>query len=288
MTYNFKKLFPLLFVLILLNAFCYFVILNQLFLKEKVAFLDVGEADSELIVSKAGNILIDAGSKKVLNEIQETLPIFDKTIDCFILSHPDRDHFLGIFDVLNYYKVKAVILMDIKKEDSLFEEFIKELKAKNILVITPNEFFPIKIKLNDNNSLTVFSTKIFKAKSTSQHSLISLYQFNNSNFLFTGDIDSFLEFQLIPVLEKINKKIDVLKVSHHGSKYSTGEKFLDFIKPKYAVIETGKNNYGHPHPEVIERLKKIEALVFRTDINGKIVFLFKNNDLIYLLKKDKI
>jgi len=281
-----KKLFYLFLGLLLLNLVLWSIIIERVFFKEKIVFLDIGQGDSEIIINKGGNILIDAGSKKVVEKIEKELPLFEKTIDIFILSHPDRDHFLGIFDVLERYKIRAIILKDLSKSDSLYHQFLEEIKKRKILVLVPKESLKIHWLKKDN--VLVFSTEKLKKKSTSQHSLIALYQFKNFNILFTGDIDQYLEKQLIPILQKIVKKIDILKVAHHGSKNSSSKEFLEAFKPLYAVIETGFNNYGHPHQQAIDRLKEVGSFIFRTDLDGSIVFLEKNNQLIYFLKKDKI
>jgi len=281
-----KKLFYLFLGLLLLNLVLWSIIIERVFFKEKIVFLDIGQGDSEIIINKGGNILIDAGSKKVVEKIEKELPLFEKTIDIFILSHPDRDHFLGIFDILERYKIRAIILKDLSKSDSLYHQFLEEIKKRKILVLVPKESLKIHWLKKDN--VLVFSTEKLKQKSTSQHSLIALYQFKNFNILFTGDIDQYLEKQLIPILQKIVKKIDILKVAHHGSKNSSSKEFLEAFKPLYAVIETGFNNYGHPHQEAIDRLKGVGSFIFRTDLDGSIVFLEKNNQLIYFLKKDKI
>ncbi|MGB9726618.1 MAG: ComEC/Rec2 family competence protein [Minisyncoccia bacterium] len=277
-----KNLIYLIVVFLVLNIFSWGIIFERLILKEKVAFLNVGQADSEIIITKAGNILIDAGSKRVVQEIQNVLPFFEKTIDIFILSHPDRDHFLGIFDILNRYKIRLVVLKDLKDTNTLFQEFLKLVKQKKILVILPLK--ALKISYEGNNNLLVFSTNNLKQKSTSQSSLIALYSFEGFHFLFTGDIDQYLENQLKPILKNLVSKIEVLKVAHHGSKSSSSKEFLNFIKPRFAVIETGINNYGHPHQEAIERLKEAGATIFRTDLDGSVVFTIKGNNLIYSLK----
>lgn len=101
---------PILYFLIVLNILSWSLILQRVYFKDKVAFLNVGQADSEIILNKAGNILIDAGSKKATKEIENLLPFFDKTIDVFVLSHPDRDHFLGLFGILDNFKIRLTVL----------------------------------------------------------------------------------------------------------------------------------------------------------------------------------
>jgi len=92
----------------------------------------------------------------------------------------------------------------------------------------------------------------------------------------------------VPILTNLKTKVEVLKVNHHGSKNSSSLKFLESLKPKFAVIETGQNSYGHPNQEVLDRLKEVGAIIFRTDLDGSIIFTLDGNNLIYYSKKDKM
>jgi competence protein ComEC len=98
--------------------------------------------------------------------------------------------------------------------------------------------------------------------------------FNYGDFdaLFTGDIGEEEENLIRPGLEQSKARpFDVLKVAHHGSKYSSSLDFLKAVKPALAVIEVGKNSYGHPTAEAIDRLKAVGAKVFRTDQDGEVM-----------------
>ena len=95
--------------------------------------------------------------------------------------------------------------------------------------------------------------------------------FGEISFLFTGDAESKSEDDMIN--SKVDLKSDVLLVAHHGSKSSTTEAFLDAVKPSYGVIQVGENNYGHPAPEILERLNKRGVKVYRNDLHGDIVFV---------------
>ena len=101
-------------------------------------------------------------------------------------------------------------------------------------------------------------------------------ELNGYKFLFMGDVSSTTERE---ILNKYNlPDIDVLKVGHHGSKTSSSVKFINDINPKYSIISVGKNNrYGHPNKEVLENLNN--SKIYRTDINGSIMFKIKNNKL---------
>ena len=111
-------------------------------------------------------------------------------------------------------------------------------------------------------------------KKLNDTSIVSSLEFKDFSALFTGDISANAE----RVLAGILPDIDLLKVAHHGSKYSSSEKFLATLHPEYAVIEVGKNSYGHPTPEALLRLSGVGAEILRTDVNGLVKVLWKNNE----------
>ena len=106
-------------------------------------------------------------------------------------------------------------------------------------------------------------------------SLVILLECKGKKALFTGDITNKVEETLINEFPSI----DILKVAHHGSRYSTSSSFLDAINPKYAIICTGKNTYGHPSMDVIERLEDNNCQIYRTDVDGNIVCCLGNHSI---------
>ena len=95
-------------------------------------------------------------------------------------------------------------------------------------------------------------------------------EYGGVNYLFSGDISSKVEEKIIASNKDL--KVDVLKVSHHGSSTSTSYEFLTHINPKVALIGVGSNNlYKHPSSEVIDRLNKLFIKIYRTDIDGSIL-----------------
>ena len=117
-------------------------------------------------------------------------------------------------------------------------------------------------------------TKVYDNEN--DNSNVVYFQYKKYKFLFMGDASSTTEKE---ILEKYNlQDIDVLKVGHHGSKTSSSIEFIDKINPKYSIISVGKNNrYGHPNKEVLNNLEK--SKIFRTDLDGSIMFKIKNNKL---------
>ncbi len=286
-------------MLVCLNVLCWkevFVLAKPGYLL--VDFLNVGQGDSAFIRTPEDyKILIDGGpDSAVLEKLNKLLPFWDKSLDIVILSHPEKDHMSGLLDVLEKYKVKyflwsgvvkddpenkklAEILNNIKKPGRNFlmaslgvREGTKvleasageEIKAGSVLidVLFPLENVAGKELKNSSNDACVVNKIIY----------------GKNSFLFTGDISSVAEKELIN--NNSDLQSDVLKVAHHGSKYSTSDIFLSAVKPKSAVISVGaKNTYGHPTPEVLQRLEKSGIKVLRTDQRGDVKILSDGNKI---------
>ena len=118
-----------------------------------------------------------------------------------------------------------------------------------------------------------------KAKDVNETSLVAMLEYDSRKILFTGDAGKITETKLAKA--GILEDIDVLKVGHQGSKYSSTNEFLNKILPEYAVISVGKNSYGHPHPDAMQRLASAGARIFRTDSDGTITLEIRNGELIW-------
>ena len=236
-------------------------------------FLDVGQGDSELIVFP-GNIKVmtDAGpTDEVVGDLEKVLPSGDDYIDVAIISHPQLDHFNGYNFILDHYKIGAFIYNGRDDDPSVKEwpELKAKIKALGIPLITlgmgdkiisgkneidmlsPNADFDESAELNDTGFVELIKTPEFTT-------------------MLTADIGFNVEDWLVANYKNIHA--DVLKVPHHGSKYSSGDEFLKAVNPEVAVIEVGaKNVYGHPGSSTLARLASdTEALVLRTDQNGTV------------------
>lgn len=263
------QLFICLFLL-LLNSYFLTIIMSYVNLKDKVVFLDVGQGDAEFIQTKAGNILIDAGSSRVIEELGKVMPFYDRTIDVAILSHPHKDHFLGFFDLLERYKIKIVIINNVECENSLYQQFLDKLKEKNILVLEGRK--QAKVSLAEKDNLLIFpDPKTSPQANLNEASLIVLANIHQFKFLFTGDISSRQEKNLINLLPNLFSNIFALKAPHHGSSSGNSEEFLTLTRPKVAIIEVGENSFGQPMAEVINRYQSLNTKLFRTDLNGTVI-----------------
>ena len=241
-----------------------------------VHFLDVGQGDAAVISTYDGAAyLVDGGGKfgqdfgenvgkRVVLPYLEYLGV--STLDGAFLSHPDSDHMTGLLEVLETVPTKGLYLSDYAFAENEQTDLLKEMVEKyNIPLYT--------IKTGDSSLEDTFLCLYPTGASAgtgeeNQGSMVLRYSYSDTKVLFTGDITAEEEQQLL----EQNISADVLKVAHHGSKYSSDAAFLEKVSPKAAVISCGTNNvYGHPHKEAMERLQKTGAEIFRTDEDGTIL-----------------
>lgn len=252
----------------------------------EVASLDVGQGDAILIKTpKNQTMLIDGGpNNKVLQKLGQYLPALTKRIDVVLLTHPHADHVAGLIEVLKRYDVGAVILSGADIKTDVYSEFLKVIKEKNIFIVIAEAGEAIHFDKNlelDILSPMISNSNIFSKQSegfgsggnnVNDTSIVGKLMFKNFSIMLMGDATSKIESRLLTYGE--NLKSDILKVGHHGSKYSSSLNFLRFVSPKAAVIEVGeKNRYGHPSPAALSRLKMADVNIFRTDLNGDIKIL---------------
>ena len=260
------------------NIFILLIIIYTLCIKAKplidfntyVYFLDVGQGDSSLIYSKHKVILIDTGGNDNIKVSDNTIKFLKSTgkskINYLVLTHGDYDHMGEAINLVENFKVEKVIF-NCGEFNDLEKDLIKVLDKKKIL-----HYSCIKELNIDDNKLYFLNNKDYGNEN--DNSSVIYTKLNNYKFLFMGDAGVEVEEDLI---EKYNlQDIDVLKVGHHGSKTSSSKKFIDEIEPKYSIISVGKNNrYGHPNNEVLNNIK--DSKIYRTDLDGSIMFKIKND-----------
>ncbi len=239
----------------------------------EVFFIDVGQGDATLInYQNRYQVLIDGGpnGKKLLAELGKVMPMMDKNIEVVILTHPDKDHLAGLIDVFDSYSVGLYLDNGQKAETEIFAELEEEVNDSGVRREVIGEGSKIGI---GNLNFQFFNPDFLelKDKNRNEQSVVARMDFFDNSFLFTGDSDEKVEGDMIGDEEDVN--VDFLKIGHHGSKSSSSEFFLGKVTPKKAVISSGaENRYGHPHEEVLERLKKNGAEIFRTDEMGTVKF----------------
>lgn len=228
-----------------------------------VYYIDVGQADSILIVNQNQSALIDAGN----NEDGENVVNFIKSkgitkLDYVIGTHPHEDHIGGLDDVINNIEVDKIYLPKIQTNTKTYEDVLQAIQNKNQKISSFNK--GDKFTIGDAN-LEVMTESILDKNNLNLSSNIIRMEFNGTSFLFTGDAETENEKTITWT------QTDILKVGHHGSTTSTSQNFLNQIKPKYAIILVGKDNdYGHPNEKILERLENAKVEIFRTDESGTI------------------
>lgn len=277
--FNFVKNLSLaLIVLVAGNVFIWWAIIGNGETKDlELYFLDVGQGDSELI-NFPGNvqILIDGGpNTKILNSISKALSPQDRYIDLLVVTHPQLDHYGGFIDVLKNYKVGAVIDNGRRGTTRTYDDFEKAIQASGAKHIILKEGDKIKY---EDAILSVLSPnrKNLASKELNDTTLVMMLEKAGLRALYTGDIGADLEKEL---MAKYDLSAQVLKVGHHGSKFSSDSKFLREVNPKISVIEVGKNSYGHPTGQTLARLANIGSKIFRTDKNSTVKILFDGEKL---------
>jgi competence protein ComEC len=273
-----------------LNIFCWKEVFTLTSNNDlKVDFLDVGQGDSAFIQTPENHhILIDGGpDTSALKKISLLMPFWDKSIDLVILTHPELDHMQGLLDILQKYKANYILWTGVKKTAPEYNAWIsvlekqKKMGAKIIIAQANQEIKAGNVLIDTLYPFKSLEGEELKA-SANDTCVVSKLIFGENSFLFTGDISSVAEGEIVGSRENVLS--DILKVAHHGSKYSTSDILLLAVKPKIAVISVGaKNTYGHPTPEVLQRLEKFGIKVLRTDKDGDIKFI-SNGDTISLLK----
>lgn len=228
-----------------------------------VTVLDVGQGDAILLEMPDGqDVLVDGGPDgRVLEGLGRALPFYDRTIELMVLTHPHADHVTGFIAALDRYEVERVLTAETLHDSSTYKEWQHAVAAEGSSVdvaITGARF------AFGEATLTVLwpAPGSAPSKNLNDDSIVLLLDYRDTEFLFMGDASTEVEQQMLDAVPDV----DVLKVGHHGSRFSSSDAFLDRAKPEIAVISVGEGNrYGHPHKEALERLERHGMRVFRTD-----------------------
>ena len=240
----------------------------------RVTFFDVGQGDAIFIQTPGGrDMLIDGGpNKNVLEELAREMRYGDKVIDVMVATHGDADHVTGLIPVLEKYQVNHIVTSPIPGASKIFDDLSAHVyeEGADVYVARRGDI----IDFGDGVVAHVLYPGAYVSPKTDTNdaSVSLLVVYGEHSFLFTGDLTSVYESQVIR--DVVPKKVTVYKAGHHGSKSSSGEALLKRIKPEYAVISAGKDNrYGHPAPEALIRLEKHAQEILSTIDYGAISFV---------------
>ena len=230
----------------------------------EVHFLDVGQGDATLLMCDGEAMLIDGGLKSQGQFIYAYLRSHVDMLSYIIATHPDSDHIGGLASALNAVPVEILYTPVLEYDSKAFSAMMTYADFQGTYVDVPMEgdTFPL-------GSATVTVLHCWpEAWQNNDMSIVLRVAYGSNSFIFTGDAESMSEYMMVDSGLPLNA--DVLKVAHHGSRYSSTQEFIDAVSPTYAVISCGKDNgYGHPHSQTLERLA--ESVILRTDMYGTII-----------------
>ncbi|MEO0075462.1 MAG: MBL fold metallo-hydrolase [candidate division WOR-3 bacterium] len=242
----------------------------------KICIIDVDQGDAILIMTPDNKYILIDGGKKTYgnNEINPLLDSLQIThLDYIFASHFDADHIGGLDEVINHSTRESIINYCYDRGDTFLSQQFWDYKTsignkrKTIAVAETLIFGEVKIICVCVNGKLINGDSV-KVKDENDFCIGLVIKYRDFEFFTAGDISGVdignhknVETKLAPLIGDI----DVYKVSHHGSKYSSNSAFLNIIKPEAAIISVGTNNYGHPAQEVLNRLINIKSRIYQTN-----------------------
>lgn len=230
-----------------------------------IHFIDVGQGDAILIDYGTNEMLIDGGR---WGDCAVYVPShIDGALEVMVATHPDADHIGGLDDILDIFDVEHIWLNGDTASTQTYTDFMTKVNAEGAQVH--------QAQRGDQISLSTLTFDVLHPTSPldsdrNENSIVLKLSFGQVDFLFTGDAGSGAEASMLAA--GLIDDIDILKVSHHGSKYCSTANFLVAAQPEIAIYSAGANNtYGHPAPETITRICDIGATIYGTDVHGTIV-----------------
>ena len=256
------------------------------FEKARIVFVDVGQGDCMHFKTEEGkNYLIDGGGKKDYNVGKEILKPYllkngVKKADGAFVTHMHQDHYKGIAELCREGMVEKLFIYEGNRSEE--KEIVKEtgIRKENIVYLKKGDL----IKLGEDTSAEVMwpetaqkHAEDLKNDDENEVSLILKVNIGEVSFMATGDVNSSCHEELVKA-HKDRLSTDILKVAHHGSKYSYSESFTKFSFPRYAVFQVGENTYGHPNEEVLEKYEDKGIEIYRNDEDGAIGFVLSDTE----------
>ena len=246
-------------------------------------FLDVGQGDCTVIVCDGESMMIDGGppgaSQKVYSFLRDTLAL--EHLDYMILTHPHEDHAGGLAAALNAVPVNLILSPVLEWNTRAFENVKAYAEAQGAPIDVPHEGDTLSLggakvtvlhcwpEAMDPVSESEPEKKWGGVDPENDMSIVVRIDYGQTSLMITGDAESASEYMMMD--SQLPLAADVLRIAHHGSKYSTTEAFLSAVSPSYAVISCGEGNqYYHPHGTVLALLKKEGIRLFRTDLQGTV------------------
>ncbi|KKQ93193.1 MAG: putative membrane spanning protein [Candidatus Woesebacteria bacterium GW2011_GWB1_39_10b] len=291
-------------MLILINALVWIALFTYPDKNLRLIACDVGRGDAILAIYGKVQILTDGGpDSKVLECLSRHLPFYDRKIEGIIISHPQKDHFGGLIDVIKRYDVDFIIATPLDSGSQEWRVLKSLVGSKGVKVINPQSGQKLRLGLiyldilwpqketflASENSMLAPASSVLSGQASQEvngvlgaftskrdpndFSVVSILSFKDFDALLTGDISPGISNTIAEELTLSgSRRVDYLKVPHHGSKNGLTKGLVDATNPEVAVISSGKNNsYGHPHKEILKILGDKDIKILRTDELGDVV-----------------
>ncbi len=250
-----------------------------------VNFIDVGQGNCTLVKSGESAMLIDAGETDKGKDVVSYLKALGiNKLDYIIVSHQHTDHMGGMIEVLKSdIEVEKIIMPKIPQKltptSYTYTNLLNAIKAKGLKVraARDEEFSVGNIKVNTYAMEGDYSD-------LNNYSVVTKLTTGGGRFIIMGDLEKTAEKELLN--KNVDLSAEVILVGHHGSSSSSSDKLLKSVNPSCAVISVGADNkYGHPNDAAIKRISKYTDNIYRTDLNGNIVFDCDNDNLSLSVQK---
>ena len=242
----------------------------------EVHFIDVGQGDSILIEAGSDSMLIDAGENNMGDLVVDYLEEQGiEKLSYLVCSHGHSDHAGGADDVIKNFDINKIIMPDVVHTTRTFEDVLDAIDEKGYK-ITP-AVVGDEYSLGDAH-FTILAPVGSSYEDLNNYSVVIRLEYGNTSFLFTGDAEELSERDMLGT--GMDLSADVLKASHHGSGYSCGDTFIDAVGANDVVISVGAGNeYGHPHPETVNKFMDRGMNVYRTDESGSILAISDGSEV---------
>lgn len=250
----------------------------------RIDFLSLGQGDCSVIQTPRGRVILIDGGAPERSRVDSTTPaLVDflasqgiSAIDLMILSHPEDDHIGELGAVAERYPAAGLLEGTRNQDSDSYRRLVEIIEQRQIPCLTARKGTRIDIEPNLSAwVLSPDSDTLLREKDVNDQSIVLILRYQSLNLLFTGDISESIEQRLCAAYD--NWDVEVLKVPHHGSRFSTSTLFLSEVRPEFAVIQVGRNRYGHPHLDTLNRLRNAGATVLRTDLEGTVTLISRGS-----------
>ena len=248
-----------------------------------IKFIDVGQGEAILIALPEKTMLIDAGPTGSAPKIAQVLQELGRDkIDYLVATHPDEDHIGGMADVISSTQIGTIYAPNKINNTATYRKFLTAIQNNN-LQITLAEAGTIIDQTDAYKLEILWPTKDANFPDTNDYSIIIKLTVGTKTFLFTGDAPT------SAILDSNPGHIDVLKLSHHGSRTGTNEQLVRRLSPTYAILSYAlDNSYGHPMQSVLNSLHKHSVEVWGTGANGTITITYDGTTIDISCEKNGI